>query len=517
MPARRALLIACDEFQDSSFENLVFPRTDAERLSAALANEKLCFFDEAQVLQNPSLEDVRRSVYRMARAAERDDLILLYYTGHGALDADGSLALILPNTESDLLGATSLVADDIKRAFNQSRAAQKVLIFDCCYAGAVGSAKMKGNADNSLQSLAQETSGTYILTASTRFQPAYEQNELGGSVLTSCLLEGVVKGEAANDDDEVTLSALASYVKAQAPRYGAQQPQYWAIAAGGEVIFARRPTSYDDVWREQANQLVMRHHLEGHIERELERELRLAIDAPVEPGNLAAKELIDQLFRKKISLTRFAVRWAELQEAPETVEPPLEPPGADPRVVERPVFEPPDSKLPIDERQTVGREPDPNGESGKVEPEPGTTVEEPAPPPNPVTRTDRYVWLSRVMGAVALFTLAMLPLDRVNRADMVELAFLFGAFAYSLLGFVLLAMIARSKTYADSADERRTAHRLLFGVNGPPLVALLWFMGLEHAPAAILIFNLILAVPSLLIFMVLQGRARRKPSAQGLA
>jgi hypothetical protein len=38
MPARRALLIACDEFQDSSFENLVFPRTDAERLSAALAN-----------------------------------------------------------------------------------------------------------------------------------------------------------------------------------------------------------------------------------------------------------------------------------------------------------------------------------------------------------------------------------------------------------------------------------------------------------------------------------------------
>ena len=508
MPARRALLIACDEFQDSSFENLTFPRTDAERLSAALSNEKLCFFDEAQVLQNPSLQDVRRSVYRMATAAERDDLILLYYTGHGALDQDGSLALILPNTEADLLGATSLVADDIKRAFNQSRAQQKVLIFDCCYAGAVGSAKMKGNAANCLQSLAQETSGTYILTASTRFQPAYEQTDLGGSVLTSCLLEGVVKGEAANDADEITLSALASYVKTQAPRYGAQQPQYWAIASGGEVIFARRPQSYDDAWREQANQLVMRHHLDGNIERERERELRLAIDAPVEPGTLAAKELIDELLRKKIGLMRFAVRWDDLQEAAAAVAAAPEPVAPAPEPTVEPAAVAPEPEPILDEPLT-----DEEAAEADQTPDPAHRpfLGETARPAKPHKPTDPYRGLSLALGGLGLLAMLSAPLAFAG-SSLLQSVFMLAVLGYGLGGVILLVRIARSKTYADSADERRTVHRLLIGLNGPPILAMLWMMVVEHVPAGALILGLILGVPSLLIFMSLQGRARRQAS-----
>jgi hypothetical protein len=512
MPARRALLIACDEFQDSSFENLTFPRTDAERLSAALSNEKLCFFDDAQVLQNPSLQDVRRSVYRMATAAERDDLILLYYSGHGALDQDGSLALILPNTEADLLGATSLVADDIKRAFNQSRAAQKVLIFDCCYAGAVGSAKMKGSAASSLQSLAQETSGTYILTASTRFQPAYEQSELGGSVLTSCLLEGVVKGEAANDADEVTLSALASYVKAQAPKYGAQQPQYWAMASGGEVIFARRAESYDDAWREQANQLVMRHHLDGNIERERERELRLAIDAPVEPGTLAAKELIDELLKKKIGLMRFAVRWAALQAPPPPVVEPVVAPVVEPpapaATAAGPVVEEPPPFLEDDlaAEEIAAAEPAP----ARPPPDVAPTFMGETPRPRPAARPYRVPRFAA--GGFAFFTLACMPFTRGGN-DMFQLAALLGMLGYCLSGIVLLASVARSKTYAQSPDERHAVDQVLLAVNGPPILIMLWFMLFEHPTLSVLIMGVAFGIPSL-IYMALRAKPGRTISGK---
>jgi hypothetical protein len=224
------------------------------------------------------------------------------------------------------------VADEIRRAFNLSRAAQKVLILDCCYAGAMGPNKMKGSASDSLSAIAEGSSGTFILTASTKFQPAFERKELGGSVLTSCLVDGIAKGEAAPDSDTVTLSALASYAKAQAPTHGAQQPQFWDFGSKGEVVFARRPTTFDEPWRLRVSQVLAQHHVDGHIEYDMHEEMRAAIVAPTDETTRPAKELIDRLLKKKIGLARFGSAWTDLREA--QAKPPPQPP--EPEAAPRP-------------------------------------------------------------------------------------------------------------------------------------------------------------------------------------
>lgn len=311
--ARKALLVASNTFRDSAFEGLTYPLSDAERFAGVLRDPNLCFFDDVEVLTNPTLDGVRRAVFSVTGRAARDDLVLLYFSGHGSLDKDGSLALVLPETERDLLAATSLVADDLKRAFNLSHAAQKVLILDCCYAGAVGPSKMKGSATDSVAALAESASGSFILTASTKFQPAFERPELGGSVLTSCLVDGVSRGEAAPDGEIVTLSALAAYTKARAPILGGQQPQYWDFGSTGDVLFARRPLSFDALWRGQVSQLIAQHHADGNIDYEMQEQIRAVIVAPTDDANRPSKELIDQLRRGKIGLARFGSAWAGSQ------------------------------------------------------------------------------------------------------------------------------------------------------------------------------------------------------------
>jgi hypothetical protein len=389
--ARKALLVASSEFQDPAFENLAYPLADAERLAAVLRDPELCFFDEVQVLSNASLDGARRAIFSVTGRAARDDLVLLYFSGHGSLDKDGSLALVLPETESDLLAATALIADDLKRAFNLSRAAQKVLILDCCYAGAMGPDKMKSSAADSVAALAEAASGTFILTASTKFQPAFEKADLGGSVLTSCLVDGIAKGRAAPGAETVTLSALAAFVKAQAPTHGAQQPQFWDLGSTGELVFARRPLTFDDAWRAQVTPLIAQHHVDGHIEYELQEQIHAVIRAPTDESNRRAKELIEQLRRRKIGLARFGSAWTDLHTArpargPSEPAPPATPPLS---AIETPArFAPQDVlKNPPQSATTAApRSADPPGASNEQAP---VDLHDPTtrPPPTPAWRT----------------------------------------------------------------------------------------------------------------------------------
>ena len=60
--ARKALLIACDTFEDSNFPSLKYSLRDAERLSRILTDREFGFFDNAyNVNVNPKAPNRRNN------------------------------------------------------------------------------------------------------------------------------------------------------------------------------------------------------------------------------------------------------------------------------------------------------------------------------------------------------------------------------------------------------------------------------------------------------------------------
>ncbi|MCO6451972.1 MAG: SUMF1/EgtB/PvdO family nonheme iron enzyme [Caldilineales bacterium] len=245
MSRRIALLIANGEYDDSQLSQLRTPTRDAEQLAKVLSDAKIGGF-EVSLLLNESFLNVRKAVSQLYKKKSRDDLLLLYYSGHGIKPDYGELYLAVKNTEREDVEATGLDATFIKGLIDRSNSQRKVVLLDCCHSGAFGEgAKSLGDSAGT-----QDVLGGYgrvILTASNSLEYAWEGDKLVGdaelSVFTHYLVQGLQSGAADRDGDgEVTPDELYDYVHDQMLSAGSRQtPQRWAQKVEGKIVIARTP------------------------------------------------------------------------------------------------------------------------------------------------------------------------------------------------------------------------------------------------------------------------------------
>ncbi|MGZ4665423.1 MAG: caspase family protein [Frankiaceae bacterium] len=205
MAGRRfALLIATYNYQDVGLRQLVSPAHDAEALAEVLRHPDIAGFD-VTVLINEPLHVVGEAIDALYRERRRDDLPLLYFTGHGVKDDHGRLYLAMTNTRRDSLLFTGLRADHINEAMEGCRSRQKVLVLDCCYGGAFPNTGLtKGDqAVHTLENFGGR--GRAVLTASDSTQYSFEGDDPSGqpsySLFTRFLIEGLRTGKADLDGD----------------------------------------------------------------------------------------------------------------------------------------------------------------------------------------------------------------------------------------------------------------------------------------------------------------------------
>ncbi|HEX6376554.1 MAG TPA: caspase family protein [Allosphingosinicella sp.] len=338
---RRAVLVAAGTFRDpENFPPLRFPVRDATRLREVLLDPELCFFDEAVLIADGTASEAVRALEGCARASEADDLLLFYYSGHGQLDRDGTLALAMPDSEIDYLSTTSLISEELKRLFRMSRAAQKIMILDCCYSGAASDAQFKGSLNETIKALGHQIAGSFLLTASQRFEPAFESAKAEGGALTSCFVEGIKTGAAAPAEAEaITLTQLASYVRRTVPTLGAQQPQSWDLGGVGELVLARKKSRFDDRWASRARQVVTKYEKTRRVDEDLAEEMREAIRRRKEAAHRSQVELIDRLMTGDIAVTSFGRAWDKTGSRPPPEEPEriAEPPPAPAQIASNPI------------------------------------------------------------------------------------------------------------------------------------------------------------------------------------
>jgi DNA polymerase III beta subunit len=262
MAVREALIIANETYSDPVLEKLQAPAGDALELSEVLGDPEIGNFVVKTLVDKPSYE-VQRAIDEFFHGRRVDDLLLLYFSGHGIKDSGGHLFYAMSNTNSSFLRSTAVSANFVNDAMQLSRAKCQLLILDCCYSGAFARGMQpKGDRRVGIQDQFQtkdefEGTGRIVLTASDAIQYSWEagsdSDSVKGSItraitgssvrslFTAAIIEGLKTG-AADEDCDGTISAeeLHHYAwKVVRQKNPSQEPMRWVFGATGGITVAQ--------------------------------------------------------------------------------------------------------------------------------------------------------------------------------------------------------------------------------------------------------------------------------------
>jgi hypothetical protein len=302
MSRKYALVIGNSLYEDPALARLSSPEADVHALAAALCDPQIGAFDDVEELLNEPETKIRRAISTFFTGKKPDDLLLLYFSGHGVLDPQGRLFLAVRDTQRQLLKATAIQASFITDDMDSCRSKRQVLILDCCHSGAFARGA-KGEISAVTRATFEGNGyGRVVLTASDSTQYALEgdnpEQEAVPSLFTSFLLEGLLTGEADRGGDGwVAVDEWYDYayekVLSNTPN---QTPKRWAYNTQGELVVARNPRP------RQVEPVELPRYLHTAIAHELPRVRLDGIDelehllAGSSPGlALAARQALQQI------------------------------------------------------------------------------------------------------------------------------------------------------------------------------------------------------------------------------
>ncbi|MEG3635239.1 caspase, EACC1-associated type [Micromonospora palythoicola] len=215
---RRALLIGCGTFTDSSLAQLRSPRRDVEELG--------------RVLQEVGYSQVSAEIDCDARAAQRaveafllqaridDAMNIIYFSSHGLPDRQGKLYFAFSDTEKQYLSATAVAAEWVRDRIYESRSKSTVVLVDCCFSGGfIEGMQARSSTEADVEVLVRglpEGSGVAVLTSSGEREISFEDIDsavVRPSYFTEAVVAGIGTGAAdLNRDSRITVDELYEYV-----------------------------------------------------------------------------------------------------------------------------------------------------------------------------------------------------------------------------------------------------------------------------------------------------------------
>src|SRR4051794_6820023 len=284
---RKALVVATYRYADGGLSQLAAPEHDAEAFAAVLQDAEIAGFDVTMLVNQPH-HVVGEAIADFYGDCRRDDLTLLYFSGHGLKDDEGRLHLAMTNTRREALMFTAISAAQLNEAMDACSSRRKVLILDCCYSGAFPAGRT-AKSDEGVQTLERfQGKARAVLTASDATQYAFEGDDLRGSgtssVFTRHLVEAIRSGAADLDEDgDIALDELYSYVYEQVVAEVPQQRPKKQEDVDGRIVIAR------------------------NVNWTLPAHLRHAIDSPIAAQRLSAVQELGYLYRAGNDIVRTAV------------------------------------------------------------------------------------------------------------------------------------------------------------------------------------------------------------------
>lgn len=240
---RLAVLVGSSLFHydKADLPNLKCPPNDVTGFAEVLSDVRRGGFDRIEKLIDSPWYEVLPRINEVLQEANYEDLVLIYYSGHGKLNSRGKLHLATPDTTISNLEATSIPIETIRGYIDGTKAERVILILDCCYSGRVADAFLrKGSINDDLKVTFEGGKGIYILTASTGIQTAQEKEGDEYSAFTKPLIQGIETGEAdCGLDGQISMEDVYSYVKKDVAKTSPQTPMKWNLSGQGDIIISR--------------------------------------------------------------------------------------------------------------------------------------------------------------------------------------------------------------------------------------------------------------------------------------
>jgi hypothetical protein len=256
MPERReALLIACDQFVDAQYKQLVVPIREARIFAKILQDPEIGQFS-VELLENATRDVIAVKLEEFFEKGRSEDVLLLYFAGHGDLDDRRNLYFVARDTQSKRLRASGIADRYIHETMVRSLSKKQILILDCCFSGAfskdwISDWNPRSDASVGIKQLTGE--GRIVLTASDALEFAYEKKEPSGAVkslFTSRIIEGMDGGQADQDGDGlISVDELYNYVQ---ERIRSEDPSQRPLKSGfvhGQLWLGRAVPRKDTIPR----------------------------------------------------------------------------------------------------------------------------------------------------------------------------------------------------------------------------------------------------------------------------
>lgn len=252
MARRYALCIGINNYKYASGESLQFARADAESMSNVLSDKNRgCFKCRTLLDEKATREEIRNSISRLLLdpTLNEEDLILVYFAGHGGLDSAGNLVLVVHDTKFRYLEDNQAAEDvpigyrvsvdvstgfhikDFEIALENTKAGTIVFIVDACFSG---------SSTKALSRIAyKEKSNIVFIGSCTSKQTSNEISSLSHGLFTNCFLEGL--SLKPSNGDWITLQQLLTFVDSKMKQYSSQGIEVSTHYLNPNILIARNP------------------------------------------------------------------------------------------------------------------------------------------------------------------------------------------------------------------------------------------------------------------------------------
>ena len=214
---RYALLIGIGRYQDKRIPKLDYTAADAKAMYAVLTDPNHGRFPKERVKllldERATAKNIRRHFTWLRRNARPEDMVVVFYSGHGAPE-EGGTYWVPYDAEIDDLDSTAISDSYIMRQLSRIRSKRLIMFLDSCYSAAIVEKEDKPKAlfDQDFFKKFQGT-GRVTITASDGKELSLESKELGQGVFTHYLVQAL-KGKAdTNQDGAVELEEVWAHVR----------------------------------------------------------------------------------------------------------------------------------------------------------------------------------------------------------------------------------------------------------------------------------------------------------------
>ena len=312
MARRVALLIGTGEYTEGLKPLPAAPK-DVEAIAAVLRNPEMGGFDDVKTLINEPYTIIAETIEIWFQEQQKEDLALLYVSGHGVKDAQLDLYFAACNTRKQkeaLVRSTAVAASFVRDRIRDSKAKRQIIILDCCFSGAFGDLLSKDDDMINLETLLG-AEGRVVLTSSSSIQYSFEQRDGELSIYTHYLVEGIRTGAADIDGDgAISVQELHQYasrkVQEESP---AMTPKIIVLKDEGyQIRIAKAPLGDPKVkYRKEVEEIVQEDGdeidkvLSRPILEEWQRKLGLT-DADV---HIIEAEILEPIRQRQVKIQRY--------------------------------------------------------------------------------------------------------------------------------------------------------------------------------------------------------------------